>query len=145
MNLSNKDVDEIIENLIIHRTEINSLCGNIERANKSYDFAIRKICEIIRDKKIDLLIALLKNQDAVIVYVMLLFLLPISQRKAYKKIIRFIFSSNKSFDFKTLLREYKSGRLKYPKLIGDCIVYVSKNEYLEQFTNEEVKLISKVI
>ena len=36
-----------------YRTEVDS-CGNIEKANKAFDFSIKKICELIYCKRLDL-------------------------------------------------------------------------------------------
>ena len=41
MNLSNNDVHIIIEKMELYRTEVDS-CGNIEKANKAFDFSIKK-------------------------------------------------------------------------------------------------------
>jgi len=42
LDLSNKDVNTIFEKIKFHRTEVDS-CGNIEKANKAFDFAVKKI------------------------------------------------------------------------------------------------------
>ena len=140
LNLSNSDVDIIIKKMEFYRTEVDS-CGNIEKANKALDFSIKKICELIYCKRLDLFVELLKNKKPVIVYTMALFLLPISEIKTFKRLLKLFILKGYSVNSQTLWTEYKSGRLKFPKLINGKVIYVSKEEYLEQFTQEEKKQI----
>ena len=140
LNLSNKDVDIIIKKMEFYRTEVDS-CGNIEKANKAFDFSIKKICELIYCKRFDLFVELLKNKKPVIVYTMALFLLPISEIKTFKRLLKLFILKGYSVNSQTLWAEYKSGRLKFPKLINGKVIYVFKEEYLEQFTQEEKKQI----
>ncbi|MBC6720065.1 hypothetical protein [Treponema sp. Marseille-Q4130] len=123
-----------------YRTEVDS-CGNIKKTNKAFDFSIKKICELIYCKRFDLFVKLLKNKKPVIVYTMALFLLPISEIKTFKWLLKLFILKGYSVNSQTLWAEYKSGRLKFPKLINGKVIYVFKEEYLEQFTQEEKKQI----
>ena len=145
MNLSNKDVEIIAEKLKFHKSEVKSF-GDIQEANLAYTFAIKKICEIITFKRFDLFEQLIDNKEPAIVFTMTLFLLPISETKAFKRLFKLFFMNEYSFDAKTLWGEYKmKNQLKFPKLINNKVVYVSKEEYLDQFTKEETKLINSFI
>ena len=86
-------------------------------------------------------VELLKNKKPVIVYTMALFLLPISEIKTFKRLLKLFILKGYSVNSQTLWAEYKSRRLKFPKLINGKVIYVFKEEYLEQFTQEEKKQI----
>jgi len=92
-------------------------------------------------ERFDLFTELLKNKELVIVYTMALFLLPISEIKIFKRLLKLFVSKGYSIDSQTLWAEYKSERLKFQKLINGKVTYVSEKEYLDQFTQEEMKQI----
>ncbi len=142
MNLSNNDVKMIIEKINFSKAEIY-LSDNMKKANKAFDFALRKICEIIFYKRLDLFMQLVNNREPTIIGATSLFLLPISEMKTFKRMFKLFFLPEYSTNAKTLWNEYKiKKRLKFPMLINNKIVYVSKDEYLKQFTSEEIKLIA---
>ena len=144
MNLSSKDVDSIIEKIKFHKSEVDS-CGDIAKANNAFGLAMKKMCEIIYTKRFDLFKSLVKNKDITIVDFMTLFLLPISEKKTFGRLFKLFFLRDYSLGARTLWREYKSGCLRFPRLLDNTVVYVSKEEYLEQFKKDEKKLISSFL
>lgn len=145
MNLSNRDVEIIVEKLKFYKTEIKSQ-NNITKANLAYELAIKKICEIIHFKRFDLLEKLVNIRDSSVESTIILFLLPISEIKIYKKLFKLLFLQKTSFETRILWSEYKvKKRLKFPKLFDNKVIYVSKDEYLEQFSKEEIKKLNSFL
>lgn len=78
---------------------------------------------------------------------MLLFLLPINEIVAIKRLHQLIKIKENSIgsDASMMIKEYKSGRLKYPNLIDKKVVYVNKEVFLEQFSDNDIKYIAYVL
>lgn len=144
LNLSNKDVTVICEKLIFHSTEsLNG--GDIPKANAAFKFAIKKICEIIKNKQFDSFFELLFYDNPIVQEVMSLFLLPINKRLAMKRLQRLRLGKSSVCNAAMLIQEYKKRRLKFPMLVEDKVVYVSKEKFLDQLEDKDIEYMESIL
>ncbi len=145
MNLSNNTVEEIEKLIIFHASAIyNNI--DVKTSNKAFDSYIKKICQILQNKRFDLFKQLLHSKNILVMSELQLFLLPFNEVKVKFNLLKIqLYPFNNMYLDKTgvqyLLKEYNKGRLKYPKLKDKKVVYVSKEEFLADFTEEEIKYV----
>lgn len=145
LNLLNNNIKIIVEKLKFHKLNITN-SKEIKAANNAYNYAIKEICISISLRKYEMLEELLNLNDPIITSTIALFILPISEVKTFKHLIPLFFKPEYSLEARTLWSEYKiKNRLLFPKLKNGMIEYVSKEEYLEQFSREALKYISSFI
>lgn len=145
LNSLNDNIQIIVEKLKFHKLNILN-CGDIKAANSAYNYAIKEICISISTGKYEILKELLNLNDPIIINTIALFILPISEIKTFKHLIPLFLKPEYSLEVRTLWSEYKiKNRLQFPKLINGIIEYVSKEEYLKQFSKEDIKYISSFI
>ncbi|WP_407400252.1 hypothetical protein [Treponema sp.] len=141
----NGNIQIIVEKLRFHKLSVLN-CGDIKAANNAYNYAIKEICISISLGKYEIIKDLLNLNDPIVISTIALFILPISEIKTLKHLIPLFLKREYSIEVRTLLSEYKiKNRLQFPKFNNGMIEYVSKEEYLEQFSKEDIKYISSFL
>jgi hypothetical protein len=116
-------INKFIDATIIH--SIESEGGDYRLANKNFNIAVKCICKIKEfEGWVDVFKNLLDHENASIRVNAAYILLPIHSNLA-KKTLRKCKSAPKGVGFtaKIILKEWKSGDLKFPEFVNGKIVY----------------------
>lgn len=88
---------------------------------------------------------LLFSDNPIVQEVMSLFLLPINKRLAMKRLQRLRLGKSSVCNAAMLIQEYKKRRLKFPMLVEDKVVYVSKEKFLEQLEDKDIEYMESIL
>lgn len=116
---------EIRPLIILHAKE--SLFGDVEYANTCYVSYTRKMCEaFLCGYGIDLARACLDDCEPAVQAIGAFYLLPYETTVAIKKLqyLREVAPIEVATNVGTILQEWRKGRLKFPRLVQDNVVYV---------------------
>ena len=118
---SKKIEEKIIESIIIHSKESNS---NYKLANKHFRNYTKLMCNVL-EKNNEILYKLIEHEEPSIKSVGAYFLLQFDKNVAEKtlKSLYKITRDTIGFNAKMIMREWKSKRLKFPKLKEGKIIY----------------------
>ena len=131
MTASDKTIDKIKKSILIHAIE--SWKGNYKTANRHFKDYTNQICALFQDGYgLDTMHMFLNDDEAAAKFVGAYFLLPYDTKKCQKtlKSICSVQTYGIGPNAKTLLEEWKNGRLKFPVLEHGKVVYKERNQLM---------------